>query len=97
MIAQGIKPSDITILTDVRMNNTPLSLTGGSIAGVELTDITAEEMTSGSIAVSTVFAYKGLEAPVVFYLAKTNTSDYKLNYVAYSRARCLLYVIQYPG
>ena len=96
LVSQGIRPSDITILTDVRMNNTPLVLACGNIAGIPITDITVEELTSDSIAVSTAYAYKGLESPVVIYVSKQDVvTDSKLEYVAFSRAKCLLYVVRY--
>ena len=96
LISQGIRPSDITILTDIRMSNTPLVLACGNIAGVPITDITVEEMISDSIAVSTASAYKGLESPVIFYLSRIDSqNDSKLEYVAFSRAKCLLYVVKY--
>ena len=96
MVSQGIKPSDIVILTDMRMNNTPLVLACGNIAGIPITDITVEELTDDSIAVSTAYAYKGLESPVVFYLSRADMPvDSKLEYVAFSRAKCLLYVVKY--
>ena len=95
LISQGIQPNKITILTDVRMMNTPLALTGGNLAGIPITDITTEELTSDSIAVSTAYAYKGLESPVVIYLVRSKNDDKKLDYVAYSRAKCLLFVVKY--
>ena len=96
LVSQGIKPSDIVILTDMRMNNTPLVLACGNIAGIPITDITVEELTDDSIAVSTAYAYKGLESPVVFYLSRADMPvDSKLEYVAFSRAKCLLYVVKY--
>ena len=96
LVSQGIRPSDITILTDVRMNNTPLVLACGNIAGIPITDITVEELTSDSIAVSTAYAYKGLESPVVFYVSKLNAiTDSKLEYVSFSMAKCGLYVAKY--
>ncbi len=95
LVFQGIKPSDITILTDVRMHKSPLALAGGNIAGIPITDITVEELASDSIAVSTVYEYIGLESPVIIYLTRADSDDNKLDYVAYSRARCILYVVKY--
>ena len=51
-----------------------------------------------SVLYRTIQGFKGLESDVVIYLQHTKDdviSDNKLNYVAYTRAKYLLYVIEY--
>ncbi len=94
LIENGIKPSEIVFLSNVQYQNTCLASIGG-IADIPLIDITSEEAYDNCISFCTIQAYKGLESPVVICLEKGTEMDAKTRYVAYSRARCLLYVVQY--
>ena len=94
LIENGIEASDIVFLSDVQYQNTCLSSLAG-IADIPLIDITSEESYGGCLTFCTTQAYKGLESPVVFCLEKGESTDAKLRYVGYSRAKCLLFIVRY--
>ena len=91
----NISANDITILTDTPFQ---YSLIKGrnNIAGYPFQFISLEEgKEDGCITVCTIQSYKGLEAPVVICLLKEGQYNKKLEYVGFSRAKCLLYVMYY--
>ena len=91
----GISADDITILMDLSPGK---SLIKGenNLAGFPLQFLSLEEgKEEGCISVCTIQAFKGLESPVVICLLSKNHVDKKLEYVGFSRAKCLLYVLYY--
>ena len=91
----NVNANDITILTDTVFQ---YSIIKGinNIAGYPFQFISLEDgKEDGCISVCTIQSFKGLEAPVVICLIKNGHNDKKLEYVGYSRAKCLLYVMYY--
>ena len=90
----NVAAGDIVILTDV---GKAFSLIKDcpNLGGYPLLDLTQEEYEDDCVANCTIQAYKGLESPVVFCLLKDGYHDKALEYVAFSRAKSLLYVIYY--
>jgi len=92
---EGVSSRSITILSDRKLENTPLQNLR-EIAGYKIQDINdaihGEE--NEVIRFSTVQAFKGLDSEVVISLLSANCSK-QLRYVAYSRARCLLYLYEF--
>ena len=86
----GIGTDQVVILSTVRFENSPVS----NLAGWPIT--TSYENRKGRILFSTVYTFKGLDAPVVI-LTDINHFYYANNkmtlYVGMSRAKSLLYVL----
>lgn len=92
---EGVSPQSITILSDRKLANSPLQNLS-EIAGFKILEVyeaLAGEEPEG-IRFSTVQAFKGLDSEVVISLLSTSCSK-QLRYVAYSRARCLLYLYEF--
>jgi hypothetical protein len=93
LAAEGIAPSDIVILSPRRLDGS--SLSGVSRIGeLPLRDASADQpVAQGSVAFSTIHAFKGLEsaAVIVTDIEQVDTDEARsLLYVGMSRARSLL-------
>lgn len=95
LTAEGVAPHSIVILSDRKLINTPLS-GYEEIAGFHFVDgsTVQQSETLEAIRFYTVQSYKGLDADVVICLLSSLCSS-QMRYVAYSRARCLLYVYEF--
>lgn len=94
LLRDGILPSQITILSDRKKENSPLAGIE-EICSTPIVQIDTENISPESIGFCTIQAYKGLESDVVICLENKETHNQRLMYVAYTRARCLLHVITY--
>ena len=92
LIGEGISPSSIVLLSDRKKSNTPIAEME-SIAGYSISDDNAFA-NENELKFYTVQAYKGMDSEVVICLL-SNTCSSSMRYVAYSRARCLLYVFEF--
>lgn len=95
LLAGGISPDDIIILSQRKLDNSLLSdlseYSGYKLA--EMSDLSS--LRPRQLNFATVQSYKGLEANVVFYIDINGFESLamrKLNYVGMSRAKVLLYM-----
>jgi hypothetical protein len=90
-----IKTSSITILSNRTLENSILN--GNKIIGPFNIVESKKEIDLKSILFRTVQGFKGLESDVVIYIkqGKTGQTSPKLDFVAYTRAKFILYVIEY--
>lgn len=85
----NITPDRVTILSPLKKENSVI----GSIESDIISDYKLP-MKSGKIAFSTIQAYKGLENVIIILVDIDSVSDNQLMYVALSRARSALYVLE---
>lgn len=91
---EGINPQDITLLTPCK-EQTSLWKSGTSVAGLS---ISWSERSNNVLYCSTIHSFKGLESPVVIVTEMNKLpSNIKepLKYVAFSRAKSYLVVLDY--
>jgi len=88
----GLTADSIVILSDQKKENSTLAGID-SLGKCKLCDYTADDH-HDAIVFYTVQAYKGMESDIVICLLSKSCSS-EIRYVAYSRAKCLLYVIEY--
>lgn len=94
LLRDGIKPSQITILSDRKKDNSPLAGIE-ELCGTPIVQVDTEAIAPDSIGFCTIQAYKGLESDVIICLRNREANNQRLSYVAYTRARCILLVIVY--
>jgi hypothetical protein len=96
LIAEGVSPTDVVVLSPRRLDGSSL---GGTkeIAGLSLRDASADpRLGQGTIAFCTIHAFKGLESSVVIVIdiEQVDSDEARsLLYVAMSRARALLVLL----
>lgn len=93
LVAEGVAPGDIVILSPRRLDGSSLGSVS-RIGGLALRDASDDQpIAEGSVAFSTIHAFKGLESVVVIVtdIEQVNTDEARsLLYVGMSRARSLL-------
>jgi thymidine kinase len=97
---ENVPLKSITILSNRKLENSVLSST--TELGPFSIKPNRNEITPVSVLFRTVQSFKGLESDVIIYINHTNGDELDdrnmpLDYVAYTRAKFLLYVIEYVG
>jgi hypothetical protein len=93
LLSQGIRPSDIVVLSSRTLKNSCLSDGWHGTVGASLVDVAERRPNDQSaVAFSTIAAFKGLESDAIVLLdaVTTHPSSRYLTYVGASRARVLL-------
>lgn len=98
LLSDGLKPSEITILSPVRRENSCLKEPISDLA-VDIVDLTEDMMLSppsNAVSFATLHSYKGLENQAIVVIGIKNLRDEhnrQLLYVGMSRARALLFMV----
>lgn len=96
LLSQGVRPSDIVVLSSKTLKNSCLSDGWGGKVGAALRDVAdGHPDDQGAIGFSTIAAFKGLEAEAIVLLDAVNeiVSSRHLTYVGASRAKTLLAIV----
>lgn len=95
IVAEGIDPSSIILLSDRKLSNSPLKGVK-DLAGYQIVDGTEDgaSTSKNTIFYYTIQSFKGLDSKVVICLLSSEC-DSTLKYVAFSRARSLLYIYEF--
>lgn len=96
LLSQGVRPSDIVVLSSKTLKNTCLSDGWDGKVGAALRDLAdGHPDDQGAISFSTIAAFKGLEAEAIVLLDAVNAivSSRYITYVGASRAKTLLAIV----
>lgn len=96
MLSQGVRPSDIVVLSSKTLKSTCLSDGWDGTVGAALRDVADRRLDDeGAVGFSTIAAFKGLEAEAIVLLDAVNAipSSRYLTYVGASRAKTLLAIV----
>jgi hypothetical protein len=96
LLSQGVRPSEIVVLSSKTLKNSCLSDGWDSTVGAALKDVAeGRPDDQGAVGFSTIAAFKGLEADAIVLLdaVTAHPSSRYLTYVGASRARALLAIL----
>lgn len=92
-----VKTSSIIVLSNRKIENSIL-LGNKELGPFQIIEVLNSELSENNILYKTIQSFKGLESDIVIYLNHINGQvgrNLKMDFVAYTRAKFLLYVIEY--